>query len=679
MAPSMQISATAVTTYEDLIAGTKRASLVFTDANAITLTSGESNPIRLTNLSTPTQLTDAVNKNYVDNAMLGLKMKEPVRVMAFTAGNLATDFANGSVVDGVVLATGNRILLAAQTNAIENGLYLVAASGAPSRTTDMPAGYASSGVYVFIDEGTVYKDRAFICVTDRSSDIAGTNTLEFVQFSSRPSAMAGQGLVVGTANQLDVNVDAVSLIVETDIVKIKDAGVTNVKIATNTITNDRLVNSKVTLTSVRGLTNPGDILLGGTAYIGPDFGVLPDLQNNNTFSGPINTFTGEFRVTNTTASTSTTTGALIVAGGTGIAQNLNVGGTAKVAGNTTLQGTLAVTGAVAAGASLAVAGTTASTSASSGALTVAGGAGIAENLNVGGAAAVTGNATVGGALAVTGNIAAGAALTVASTDQSTDSVSGALRVAGGAGVAKNLYVGGNTGVTGTLAVGGNTTLAAALAVTGAVTAQSTLLVNSDAQSTSVTTGALVVAGGVGMAKNLNVGGTASVAGNTALGGTLAVTGTAAVNSTAAATSQTTGALTVAGGLGVQGDLYVSNTYNMSDRNLKDEITLLPDALETVKHMNGYSFRWRNVIPNTQRVGQLAVGVVAQEVQAVAPLCVSETDQGYLAVDYTKIVPYLIESCKTLSAQLEELRAEVRGAKRGLHDDVVTDEAKRQRV
>ena len=63
-----------------------------------------------------------------DAAILGLSVKQPVRVISLTNGALETAFAAGQTVDGVVLSAGDRILVAGQTNAIENGIYVVPAS-----------------------------------------------------------------------------------------------------------------------------------------------------------------------------------------------------------------------------------------------------------------------------------------------------------------------------------------------------------------------------------------------------------------------------------------------------------------------------------------------------------------------------------------------------------------------
>jgi hypothetical protein len=63
-----------------------------------------------------------------------------VRVATIVAGTLATSFENGDTVDGVVLATGDRILLKDQGTAADNGIYTVNASGAPTRATDADTG-----------------------------------------------------------------------------------------------------------------------------------------------------------------------------------------------------------------------------------------------------------------------------------------------------------------------------------------------------------------------------------------------------------------------------------------------------------------------------------------------------------------------------------------------------------
>ena len=112
--------------------------------------------------------------------------KESVRVATTAAGTLASDFENGDSVDGVTLATNDRILIKNQATASENGIYIVQATGAPSRATDMPAASSAAGVSVFIEEGTTNADTGWLCTTDAPSDVVGTDNLTFGQFSGTP-------------------------------------------------------------------------------------------------------------------------------------------------------------------------------------------------------------------------------------------------------------------------------------------------------------------------------------------------------------------------------------------------------------------------------------------------------------------------------------------------------------
>ena len=93
-------------------------------------------------------------KSYVDNNIQGLKWKDAVRVATATAGTLASSFANGQTVDGIVVATGDRILLKDQAAGAENGIYTVNASGAPTRGTDADLAAEVWKLAVFVLLGT---------------------------------------------------------------------------------------------------------------------------------------------------------------------------------------------------------------------------------------------------------------------------------------------------------------------------------------------------------------------------------------------------------------------------------------------------------------------------------------------------------------------------------------------
>lgn len=156
----------------------------------------------ITNVGTPSAGTDAVNKNYVDNATAGLSWKAAVRVATTANGTLASAFANGSTVDGVTLATGDRILLKNQTTAADNGIYTVNASGAPTRATDADTAAELLQAAVFVQEGTTNADTAWVNTTNAPITV-GSTSLTFAQFSGGAGITAGAGLTL-TGTTIDV-------------------------------------------------------------------------------------------------------------------------------------------------------------------------------------------------------------------------------------------------------------------------------------------------------------------------------------------------------------------------------------------------------------------------------------------------------------------------------------------
>ncbi|WP_237737698.1 head decoration protein [Candidatus Nitrosopumilus sediminis] len=141
---------------------------------------------KITNLADPTASTDAATKNYVDATSQGLDIKQSVRVATTTAGTFASDFENGDTIDGVVLATGNRILIKNQASGEENGIYTINVSGAPTRATDADvSAEVTPGMFCFVREGTVNADFGFVLATDDPITL-DTTPLVFTQFSGVP-------------------------------------------------------------------------------------------------------------------------------------------------------------------------------------------------------------------------------------------------------------------------------------------------------------------------------------------------------------------------------------------------------------------------------------------------------------------------------------------------------------
>lgn len=161
---------------------------------------------------TPTDPAHAATKGYVDAARSGLDVKQSVRVATTAPINIASDLENGDVIDGVTLATGNRVLVKNQSTASENGIYVVVASGAASRSEDADSSAeVTSGMFTFVSEGTINADSGWVLSTN-DTIVLGTTPLAFAQFSGAGQIDAGDGLSK-SGNILNVNRDTTTIFI----------------------------------------------------------------------------------------------------------------------------------------------------------------------------------------------------------------------------------------------------------------------------------------------------------------------------------------------------------------------------------------------------------------------------------------------------------------------------------
>ncbi len=113
------------------------------------------------------------------SAAVGVAWKASVRVATTTNGTLASSFENGDTVDGVVLATGDRILLKDQSAGAANGIYVVQASGSPVRATDADIEAELIRAGVFVQAGAANGGKAWVC--SNTAITVGTTSIVFVQ------------------------------------------------------------------------------------------------------------------------------------------------------------------------------------------------------------------------------------------------------------------------------------------------------------------------------------------------------------------------------------------------------------------------------------------------------------------------------------------------------------------
>jgi hypothetical protein len=198
---------------------------------ALATASVDLNNQKITNLTDPTNPQDAANKRYVDAAVVGIDWKPSVRVATTAALYLGNAVENGSVIDGVTLATGDRVLIKNQggtESPTENGIYTVNATGAPTRATDCDtAAEITASFAVFVEEGTVNADSGWV-LTNNGAITVGTSELSFTQFTGLGQIVAGAGLTK-TANTLNViggdgiTVNADSVVIDRAVVVTKYA------------------------------------------------------------------------------------------------------------------------------------------------------------------------------------------------------------------------------------------------------------------------------------------------------------------------------------------------------------------------------------------------------------------------------------------------------------------------
>ena len=177
------------------------------------------NAQKITGLADPTNAQDAATKAYVDAARSGLDVKQSVRAATTAAVLLASGLENGDTVDGVTLATGDRVLVKNQGTASENGIYVVQSSGAAVRATDFDGtGEVSGGAFTFVEEGTENADSGWV-VTSNGAITVGTDAIAFAQFSGAGQITAGTGLTktgntinaIGTADRITANGDSIDI------------------------------------------------------------------------------------------------------------------------------------------------------------------------------------------------------------------------------------------------------------------------------------------------------------------------------------------------------------------------------------------------------------------------------------------------------------------------------------
>lgn len=96
---------------------------------------------------------------------------------------------------------------------------------------------------------------------------------------------------------------------------------------------------------------------------------------------------------------------------------------------------------------------------------------------------------------------------------------------------------------------------------------------------------------------------------------------------------------------------VVDLNSTSDKNLKDNIEPISEAIGTINKLNGVSFNWKED-------GSKSFGFIAQEIEQILPELVHENSEGIKSVSYIPVIAFLVEAIKEQQRQIEELKSRV---------------------
>ncbi len=123
---------------------------------------------------------------------------------------------------------------------------------------------------------------------------------------------------------------------------------------------------------------------------------------------------------------------------------------------------------------------------------------------------------------------------------------------------------------------------------------------------------------------------------------------------ATTSSPTFAGLTINGAITATGDI---TAYYTSDKRHKNNIQIIPNALSKVRALNGVTWEWNDDV-NEVTKSTPKTGLIAQEVQSVLPEVVIEKVDGFLGLDYSKMMGLMVEAIKEQQLQIDNLTLKI---------------------
>ena len=168
-------------------------------ANNVSISGGA-----VTGLGSPSASSDAATKNYVDQAVAGLRTRTIAECATTANVNLSNGLEAGDTIDGVTLVAGDRVLVKDQSTDSENGLYLAVSSGAASRDPEHDSIAELSGGMVVVNQGSTNDNKIFLCTTDNTGSVGSTNITYTVITPSNVGTVTSVGVADSGSSEFTV-------------------------------------------------------------------------------------------------------------------------------------------------------------------------------------------------------------------------------------------------------------------------------------------------------------------------------------------------------------------------------------------------------------------------------------------------------------------------------------------
>jgi len=613
---------------------------------------------------------EPVTKQQLDAGLNGIAWKQPVRAATTAEGTIASSFENGDSIDGVTLSTSDVILIKNQSTTSDNGIYIVNASGSPTRRSDADVYSELNGAAVIVKEGTDNANKGFYQITELTT-FTGQSWIQ--NFGTGLYVADGSGIELSGGSTFSLELDAATLSKSPTGLKVADGGISNTQVnASAAIARSKLASG----TASHVLINDGSGVMSSEAALAMTRG-----GSNRSLTavngGLVYSDADSFEITSAGATSS-----WVLSGGTGIPTMSDTTTTAKTIDLTANAIGLTVQGAAGQSSNLFVAENSAGTD----------------------FVTISSSGTIGFASEIRGNDGSASTPTYSFSNSSTTGIY--------SGASNQLGLSTNGSSRMVISSGGQVSITNAtstnLQVTESTT-DTTPQINVTQESTGDAGFGLVISGatawnigvdnsdsdsfvigdngggniGSDTVFKLTTGGNASI-GDAGGGSTHTLTGKTMFTTTSNAfEARTTNATATAniGEIGATADDDLTGTnyiyffdsggttgnirgasgttiaFNTSsDGRLKKDVESFPNGLATVLAMKPRKYRWKEDDHEDR-------GFIAQELATVYPFAVSGDEEGDpkinpMSIDYGKLTPVLVAALQEQQKQIEALRVEI---------------------